>query len=183
MDLLPAVVTHRRVHRGPVFNGVPLFAVCLLAILAAGCQQRPALRNTFDSPESLTRAVVNALTQQDLARLGSLAVTEDEFRQLVWPKLPAARAGRNLPWSYVWEDLRSKSGHHVRGLVHAWNDRGFQVARVSFEGETTDYQTHRIHRKTVVTLRDRNGRETTGRLFGSTIEQNGRYKVFSYVVD
>jgi hypothetical protein len=54
---------------------------------------------------------------------------------------------------------------------------------VSFEGETTDYQTHSIHRKTVVTLRDRSGRETTGRLFGSTIEQNGRYKVFSYVVD
>ena len=172
-----------RLQRGPLFTGVPLLVVCLLAIFAAGCQRHPALRNTFDSPESLTRAVVDALAKQDLARLAALAITEDEFRQLVWPKVPAARAGRNLPWSYVWEDLRSKSGHHLRGLVHAWNNRDFQVARVSFAGETTDYQTHRIHRETVVTLRDRNGRETTGRLFGSTIEQNGRYKVFSYVVD
>ena len=172
-----------RLQRAPLFKGVPLLIVCLLAIFAASCLRRPALRNTFDSPESLTRAVVDALAKQDLARLAALAITEDEFRQLVWPKLPAARAGRNLPWSYVWEDLRSKSGHHLRGLVHAWNNRGFQVARVSFAGETTDYQTHRIHRKTVVTLRDRSGQETTGRLFGSTIEQNGRYKVFSYVVD
>lgn len=172
-----------RLQRGPLFNGVPLLVVGLLGIFAAGCERRPALQDTFDSPESLTRAVVNALSHRDLARLGSLALTEDEFRQLVWPKLPAARAGRNLPWSYVWEDLHSKSGHHLRGLVQEWNDQGFQVARVSFAGETTDYQTHRIHRKTVVTLRDRSGRETTGRLFGSTIEQNGRYKVFSYVVD
>jgi hypothetical protein len=79
--------------------------------------------------------------------------------------------------------VRSKSGHHLRALVAAWSDRGFQVVRVSFDGETTDYHTHRIHRRTVVTLRDRDGRETTGRLFGSTIEQNGRYKVFSYIVD
>jgi hypothetical protein len=167
-----------------LFDGVPLRVVFgLIALIAAGCQNQPVLDNTFDSPESLARAVVDALKQHDEARLGSLAVAQDEFRHLVWPKLPAARAGRNLPWSYVWEDLHSKSGHHLKGLVHAWQDRGFQVARVSFEGETTDYQTHRIHRKTVVTLRDRNGQETSGRLFGSTIEQNARFKVFSYVVD
>ena len=54
---------------------------------------------------------------------------------------------------------------------------------VRFQGDTTDYETYRIYRKTVLTLRDGSGQEIQARLFGSMIEQNGRYKVFSYVVD
>jgi hypothetical protein len=34
-----------------------------------------------------------------------------------------------------------------------------------------------------VTLRDARGARTTVRLFGSMIEQDGRYKVFSFVTD
>ena len=41
----------------------------------------------------------------------------------------------------------------------------------------------RIHRKTVVTLRDSLGQERRRRLFGSTIEMGGRVKVFSYILD
>jgi hypothetical protein len=57
------------------------------------------------------------------------------------------------------------------------------VVDVGFDGETTDYGSYRVLRKSRVTLRDAEGRLTTARLFGSIIEQQGRFKVFSYVVD
>jgi hypothetical protein len=101
----------------------------------------------------------------------------------VWPRLPASRPERNLPWDYVWNDLRAKSDAHLRELVARWQDRGEDVVAVTFRGETTDYGPFRVHRESVVSLRDRDGDPRTTRLFGSVIEMHGRFKVFSYVVD
>ena len=39
------------------------------------------------------------------------------------------------------------------------------LVSVSFAGATDDYVTYRVHRETVLLLRDRDGMEQTGRLF------------------
>jgi hypothetical protein len=103
---------------------------------------------------------------------------------MVWPKLPAAKPGRNIPWDYVWNDLHGKSNMQLQARVNEWQRAGDgAVARVEFTGETTDYETFRVRRKSVVVLRTPDGGEINHRLFGSIIEASGRYKVFSYVVD
>jgi hypothetical protein len=155
----------------------------LLILLCAGCQQPPTLTSTFASPTEVAQAVVAGLTVSDANRLDSIAMTETEFRDVVWPELPASRPERNLPWDYVWQDLRGKSRRQLSGRLRAWDNQGFEVVRVDFAGQTTDYRTFRVHRDSVVTLRDKRGRQASRRLFGSMIEQRGRYKVFSYVVD
>lgn len=160
----------------------------LLAIVmgmgAAGCGRTPVLEQTFDSPEAVARAVLRGLDARDINALKALAVTEHEFRKMVWPKLPAARPGRNIPWDYVWNDLHGKSTMQLQARVSQWqraDDSG--VTKVEFAGETTDYETFRVKRKSVVVLRIPGGGESRQRLFGSMIEEGGRYKVFSYVVD
>ncbi len=157
----------------------------LLALLAPpmACGGRVTLDGAFDSPRGVAAAVVDGLNRKDLAALEALAVGEREFRDLVWPRQPAARPGRNIPWDYAWNDLAGKSRLQLRGRVDEWPDRGFTLVDVSFAGETTDYQTYTIYRESVVTLRDRDGVVSRTRIFGSLIEQDGRYKVFSYVVD
>jgi len=40
-----------------------------------------------------------------------------------------------------------------------------------------------VRRRTQLVVGSSDGRESVVQLFGSMIEQNGRYKVFSYVVD
>jgi hypothetical protein len=40
-----------------------------------------------------------------------------------------------------------------------------------------------VHRESVVLARFPDGSERRVRVFGSVLEQDGRYKVFSYVVD
>jgi hypothetical protein len=155
------------------------------AVPLIGCRQQPALlEHTLESPEAVARAVLKRLNSRDIGGLQELAITEHEFRKLVWPKLPAARPGRNIPWDYVWKDLHSKSAMQLQARVHEWQPSGDgTVVKVEFTGETTDYETFRVRRKSAVTIRTPDGDETRHRLFGSIVEQAGRYKVFSYVAD
>jgi hypothetical protein len=159
--------------------------VLFLSAGLTGCQRAGVLlEHTFESPEAVAAAVWRAFNAGDRAALEALSLTEHEFRKLVWPKLPVSRPGRNVPWDYVWKDLRGKSVMQMQARLNEWpggNDA--TIARVEFTGDTTDYETHRVRRRSVVILRDGAGQETRQRWFGSVIEQKGRYKVFSYVVD
>jgi hypothetical protein len=164
-----------------------LIACAVAAVLlfpAVGCGLfRHELQHTLDSPQAVAEAVVAALDRKDIAALERLAVSELEFQRLVWPRQPAARPERNIPWEYAWRDLASKSRLQLRGRIAEWQPGPLTVVDISFDGDTTDYETYRVLRKSKVTLRDAAGRRTTARLFGSVIEQQGHFKVFSYVVD
>jgi hypothetical protein len=158
------------------------YLITLIAACAA-CGSRVTLSHTLVSPEAVASAVLSGLQQRDLNGLNTLALTEQEFRELVWPKLPTSRPERNVPWDYVWKDLHSKSRLQLQARLDEFRDRGYQVVSIRFTGETTDYDTFRVHRASALTLRDRDGHDSTARLFGSVVEQGGRFKVFSYVVD
>ena len=173
-----------------LFPGLLSLRLAALAIAAAillpsaGCGFfRPQLQHTLGSPQAVAEAVIAGLDRRDVAALERLAVTEWEFQRLVWPRQPAARPERNIPWEYAWRDLASKSRFQLRGRLSEWSAGPVSVVGVAFDGETTDYGTYRVQRKSRVTLRDAEGRVTTARLFGSIIEQRGQFKVFSYVVD
>jgi hypothetical protein len=171
----------KAMERRPGSGFLP-YLIALIAACAA-CGSRVTLSHTLDSPEAVAGAVLSGLQQRDLNGLSALALTEQEFRELVWPKLPTSRPERNVPWDYVWKDLHSKSRLQLQARLNEFRDRGYQVVSIRFTGETTDYDTFRVHRASALTLRDRDGHDSTARLFGSVVEQGGRFKVFSYVVD
>jgi hypothetical protein len=168
---------------GPAASLRAVAAVAVAALLLSACGSGRQLETTFESPTALAQAVVDGLNRKDPAMLERLALTEDEFRELVWPRQPAARPGRNIPWDYVWKDLSVKSRWQLRGRLAAWPAAPVAVEAVTFDGDTTDYDSYRVMRKSKVTLRDASGQRTTVRLFGSIIEQGGRYKVFSFVAE
>ena len=157
-------------------------------LVAAGCSSgdRPTpspLHQTFPSPDALSHAVLVALADDDARRLASLALSELEFRTVVWPELPASRPERGLPFDYVWGDLNQKSTNALRRLVARHGGRRYALAGVAFRGETTPYETYRVHREAVLDLLDEEGNELTLPLFGSILERDGEFKLFSYVVD
>ncbi len=164
--------------------------LCLLAVLAlsAHCgwlreKEDFRLDRTLESPEAVARAVIAGMGAGNFDALKHLAVTEAEFRDIVWPRLPASRPERNLPMEYVWSDHMAKSDANLRARLAGWQDRGFVLVALTFKGGTEDYGTFKVHRETVLVLKDRDAHEQTGRLFGSIIEHKGRFKVFSYIVD
>lgn len=175
----PVTGTRRRAGRL-----LPLALLAALLACGAACGRSPALDWGLESPQAVAEAVVAALDARDGPALERLSVNEQEFRHLVWPRQPAARPERNIPWDYAWRSLAARSRHQLKGRLHEWS-RGQRstVVALTFAGETTDYGAYRVHRRSVVTLRDAAGRLETIRVFGSLIEQGGRYRVFSYVVD
>jgi hypothetical protein len=157
------------------------FLITALSLVGA-CSRVPPLTNVSASPEALAGAVLEALSRRDRARLDSLAVSEQEFRDHVWPDLPAARPERNLPFSYVWGDLRQKSTISLAQTLDAHGGKRQTLQRVTFAG-VTPYAHYKVHRDARFAVADASGAAQTIRVCGSFLEKDGGWKVFSYVVD
>jgi hypothetical protein len=156
---------------------------CLTVLLSASCTNAPEIANAEASPDALARTVLSAIAHQDADRLRRVALSEEEFREVVWPELPAARPERNIPFGYAWGDLRSKSEAALAGMLAQNGGKSFELVSIRFSGGSTQYQTYVVHREAVLRVRDLNGADQEVRLFGSVLERDGACKVFSYVVD
>ena len=159
-------------------------AVLLAAGIAliAGCASPPPLASAADSPTALAGQVLAALARNERATLEQLALSESEFRDHVWPHLPASRPERNLPFSYVWGDLQQKSAASLARTLAHHRDPRYELVDVRFDGERTPYADVTVHRDAVFVVRGPGGQEEI-RVCGSFLEQGGRWKVFSYVVE
>jgi hypothetical protein len=158
-----------------------LLAVAALAWLTA-CSSRQ-LEHTQPSARDLAQAIMSAVAGRDEARLRSLALDEQEFKAIVWPSLPAARPERNLPFSYVWGDLKQKSDQSLRGILADHGGRKYQLRDVKFAGSPREYAGFRVHNDATFVAVDGSGAQVDLRVCGSFIEANGRWKAFSYAVD
>lgn len=159
------------------------FLAIVVGVLGtSACSRVPPLANALASPEALTSAVLDALSRRDRARLEALALSEQEFRDHVWPDLPAARPERNLPFSYVWGDLRQKSNIRLADTLRNYGHKQYALKRVTFSGKT-NYPSYVVHRDAKFEVTDSSGGSTELRVCGSFIEKDGAWKVFSYVVD
>jgi hypothetical protein len=159
-----------------------------VAVAAIACQvscgpSSPLLGNAHPSSQALAAAVLDAIARRDVATLRGLALNEQEFREHVWPELPASRPERNLPFSYVWGDLRQKSETSLTQTMARHGGRRYTLVSVRFAGETTRYPSYTVYRETVLKVRDDQAIEADLRVFGSSVEKDDTWKVFSYVVD
>jgi hypothetical protein len=146
------------------------------------CGSAPPLTNTFGSSDALAAAVLDALARSDRPTLDAIALSEREFRDHVWPDLPAARPERNLPFSYVWGDLHQKSDIRLSETIKRHGGKPYELRRVTFSGKT-NYGHYVVHRDVTFEVVDASGASTPLRVCGSFLEKDGAWKVFSYVVD
>jgi hypothetical protein len=124
-----------------------------------------------------------ALAEGDGDKMRALAITEEEFRRAVWPSLPASRPERNLPFSYVWGELRQKSETSLGATLHNHRGRRYELRRVAFGSAAREYPEFRVFPDVRLVVSDGSGREHELQLCGSFLERNGQWKVFSFVVD
>ena len=155
------------------------------ALLNLACSQPKAapLEHTFSSPAALAQAVLESLARNDRPGLEALALTDREFRERVWPELPASRPERNLPLEYVWGDLKQKSGGHLGQTLAQHGGRRYALVDIEYLGDTTSYATFAVSRRAQLRVRDDQGAEQVVRLFGSILRSGSEHKIFSYVVD
>jgi len=162
-------------------------AVIALAMVACTQPTTPSnkapLANTFDSADAMARAVVALLARRDASGLKDLALSEAEFRSHVWPELDTSRPERNVPFDYAWGQMKQRSDGSLQNTLARYGGQQLTVRRTSFTGETTQYQSFAVMRESEVVAADATGRELVLHLYGSAMVKDGRYKVFSFVVD
>jgi len=141
------------------------------------------LSETFDSPEALAQAVLTRLANKDVAGLKALALSEQEFKDHVWPELDTSRPERNVPFDYAWGQLKQRSDGSLDSVVTRYAGRPLRFVRTSYRGETTQYKSFAVMRESEIVAADETGRELVLQLFGSAMVKDGRFKVFSFVVD
>ena len=187
MDLVPAAVTAPLGRAAGAVLTLGLAAVILTAACSAPAEPTPStvapLTNTFDSPEALAQAVLTALAGGDIERLRALALSEAEFRDQVWPELPTSRPERNVPFEYAWGQMKQRSDGHLQQTFARYGRRPLKFVRTRFTGQTTTYATFSVMRESEIVATDDTGRDLVLRLYGSAMVKDGRYKLFSYVVD
>ena len=165
------------------------FAVLAAVMLTAACsapaptRSAGSLSHTFESPEALAQAVLTRLARKDLAGLRALPLSEAEFREHVWPELPASRPERNVPFGYAWGQLKQQSDGHLENTFARYAGKPLGFVQTRYTGETTTYQSFAVIRESEIVAADETGRQLILRLYGSALVKDGRYKVFSYVVD
>jgi hypothetical protein len=168
---------------------VQRLGVVVLALAIGGCTQptspssKVPLAHTFDTPEALAQAVLALLESRDLNGLKALALTEQEFKDHVWPELDTSRPERNVPFEYAWGQLKQRSDGVLDSTVRRYAGKPLKFLRTSYRGETTQYKAFVVMRESEIVATDDTGRELVLRLFGSALVKDGRYKLFSFVVD
>lgn len=166
---------------GPVALAAGLFLLGAWQIRTARAD--PPLAHTFETPEAVVAAVVDALARRDTEGLQALALSEEEFRRVVWPHLPSSRPEVNLPVEYAWRTLQQNSRASLAAILSEHGGRLYGLERLARRGETSRYPTFSVQGDVDIIVRAGPGTTRRLRLFGSLIQQRGRWKIFSYVVD
>ena len=175
MDVIPATVR---------------FVILAAVIVAAACSapaeptRNPTpLANTFESPAALAQAVLTALERTDLDALRALPLSEEEYRDHVWPELPVSRPERNVPFDYSWGQMKQRSDGSLQQTFARYSGKQLRLVHARFTGETTQYGSFSVMRESEIIATDDTGRDVILRLYGSALVKDRRYKMFSYVVD
>lgn len=162
---------------------------CVLAmgasIVLGACQgsSEPPLTDAQPSAAAVAHLVLDAIARRDESTLRALALDEAEFRVHVWPSLPAARPERNLPFSYVWGDLRQKSEAGLSTTLARYGGHRYELVEVQFGKPPAQYAEYLVHGETRLLVKGESGAQEALRVCGSLLEKSGHWKVFSYVVD
>jgi hypothetical protein len=132
------------------------------------------------SLEELLRTVERALAESDTARLFDLMVSEREYREVVYPELPASQPPIGASFESIWVTHFPDA---YRGLLHGLRDYGgrdVRILEVRFDLPDQDFGRFILHETSRVDIEVEGRREDDRRLFGSVIHAGDQWKVLSY---
>jgi len=139
------------------------------------------LANAEPSPEALARRFLDDLARSDVDAMKHLRISKEEFCTYVFPELPASKTP-NVECDWVWNQATLKSMSGMARTLERHRGMRYELVAVRF-ATTEDYASYRVLKNPVVTVRDETGATEEIRLFGSLLELDGQYKLFSFVVD
>jgi hypothetical protein len=149
----------------------------------AEAEKVEAFSATFSGRSELSDALEAAIVSGETDVMRALAVSREEFRDLVWPTLPIAnRPKSNFTWEFVWQQHELRHESSLRRIATDFGGQDLEIVSVEARGKTTDHGSFRIHRENYVEVVRPDGTREELRLFGSLLEtDDGRVKIYSFI--
>lgn len=156
----------------------------MVCLLLAGCGQKVedaySLSNSSSSPDEVCRRVLGALSAGDTLALHNLVLTRFEHDSLLVPRLPIGQdTSGSKDLELAWFMLNQRSIKGIRRALADHAGQRFELVSVEFNRPKEIHGTLTIHKGTQVRVRTEGGEEVVLGIFGSILEQDGRYKLVS----
>ena len=129
--------------------------------------------------EALGRAVCGALHGDTPDSLLRLCVSEDEFRDILWPEFPQSRPATGLRWDDAWPVLWGRLNGGSVSAVREHGSRVYTLLRVEQAAPTVEYRNFKLHPGFVIVARDDEGQERRFDWIRSVAERKRRFKIYS----
>jgi hypothetical protein len=140
------------------------------------------LSNAQPSAVALARRFLQLLASGDVQTMRSLRLTKQEFCQYVFRELPSSKIP-NVTCDFVWDQATLKSISGMSEMLPRHKGKQYELISVGFAKGTDQYPTYRVHKEAHLVVKDESGAETEVRLFGSMLEMDGQFKLFSFALD
>lgn len=139
------------------------------------------LDSAEESPEALAKRLLRDLAQGDLIQLKRLRITKQEYCSILWPELPGSRIP-NLSCDFAWDQATLRSNAGLNEMIAQHKGRAYRLVSLTVRN-IEPYQTFKALKEPYIRIRDEKGVEQEVRIFGSILELDGQYKLFSFVAD
>ena len=169
-------------ERGPSGWRLGLSIALLLAIGLLGCSRTndSQLSNASDTPETAVQRMLDALAVSDTVAMHSLRMSRYEHDSILVPQMPIGQADSgSTDLGYAWFLLEQNNIKGIRRAISDYGGQRFRVTKVRFTRPDQRYGSVTLHKGTEVSVRDSGGQESVLPIFGSIIEQGGRFKIVS----
>lgn len=141
------------------------------------------LAGSRDSAEAVAEAFLEALAEMDEDSIRQLAVSRQEWDKYVWPELPVSNPRANYPADFVWNQMAMRSESGLRMVLSRYGGRDLDLVSLRFTEGIKEYENFQIHRDARLIVEDETGIEKELNLFGSVMEMDEEFKIFSFVLD
>ncbi len=132
------------------------------------------------SAEELVIAALEALRENDLARLQALGVTHTEFEELCWPEFPESRPVTGWSSHEAWGNFDSRNISGVQRGMSDWAGRHLFLEELSYRSGLAPYTNFTLYRDAVIQAQAENGEIVEIEFVRTLIERNGRWKIYSF---
>ena len=130
------------------------------------------------SMKALAAAILGAFHAERADSLLSLCVTQNEFRDILWPEFPQSRPATGLRWDDAWPVLYGRLNGGSRAAVREYGGHVYTLSRVETTS-ITPYRNFKLHNGVTVVAKDDTGREVRFTGVRAIAERRGRFKIYS----
>jgi hypothetical protein len=140
-----------------------------------------AVSGGAESITDFAELFLTAVAERDSSALGGLRISSSEFAWLLAEDHIYTRPPYDLDPSLLWMQISAGSDKGLRRLLERLGGRPLTIVSTTCQSDTLQFSGNAVKAWSDCQIRWRDGSdESAGRLFGTVVERDGRFKVLGY---